>query len=89
MGAGMFNVYSERHWQDVAEPVVEYRDHVHFGNQQIDTLSPWFGPSRYQAHKTAAPLGQPSFDAAYSTTASAWYSTLTDAAKAALRKSYL
>ena len=89
MGAGMFNIYNERHFQDLTPAVVDYRDHVHFGDQQIDTTSPWFSPSRLQAHKQAAPQGQTAFDAAYTTTASAWYGSLSSASKAALRRSYL
>lgn len=89
MGAGMFNIYGERHWQDNAPPTVEFRDTVHRGDSEIDTTSPWFGPARRAAHAAAASVSQAAFDAAYTVTASTWYGTLTTASKDALRRSYL
>lgn len=89
MGAGMFNIYGERHWQDVSPPTIEMRDHVHRGDSEIDTLSPWFSPARGAAHRTAAAISQAAFDAAYDVTASTWYALLTTASKDALRRSYL
>ena len=89
MGAGMFNVYAERHWQDNATPTVELRDRVHRGDYEIDTLSPWFSPARGAAHRTAAAISQAAFDDAYEDTAPTWYATLSTASKDALRRSYL